>query len=35
MAAFEPGDTFNLSTPEDVAEFENLYRRPCRKGPQV
>ena len=35
MAAFEPGDTFNFSNPEDVAEFENLYRRPCRKGPQV
>ena len=34
MAAFEPGDTFDFRNPEDVTEFENLYRRPCRKGMQ-
>jgi hypothetical protein len=33
--ALEPGDTFDFSNPSDVAEFEKLYRRPCRKGPQA
>jgi hypothetical protein len=27
MALFEPGDTFDLSNPDDVAKFEKLYRR--------
>jgi hypothetical protein len=27
MAAFEPGDTFDFSNPEDIAEFDRLYRR--------
>jgi hypothetical protein len=27
MAAFEPGDTFDFSNPEDSAEFEKLYPR--------
>jgi hypothetical protein len=35
MAAFEPEDVFDFSNPSDVAEFERLYRRPCRKGPRA
>jgi hypothetical protein len=31
-AAFEPGDTFDFSNPEDVAEYERLYRRPSRSS---
>jgi hypothetical protein len=27
MAAFDPGDVFDLSNPDDVAEFKKLYRR--------
>jgi hypothetical protein len=27
MVAFEPGDTFDFSNPDDMAEFEKLYRR--------
>jgi hypothetical protein len=26
MAAFDPGDVFDLSNPDDVAEFKKLYR---------
>jgi hypothetical protein len=35
MAAFDSEDVFDFSNPDDVAEFGNLYRRPCRKGPQA
>ena len=35
MAAFDSEDVFDFASPDDVAAFENLYRRPCRKGPQV
>jgi len=27
MAAFEPGDVFDLSNPDDLADFNQLYRR--------
>ena len=27
MAACEPGNTFDFSTPDDVAKFNKLYRR--------
>jgi hypothetical protein len=27
MAAFDPGDVFDFSNPDDVAEFKKLYRR--------
>jgi hypothetical protein len=34
MAAFDSDDVFDFANPEDVTAYENLYRRPCRKGPQ-
>ena len=34
MAAFDPEDVFDFANPDDAEAFENLYRRPCRKGPQ-
>ena len=31
MAGFEPGDLFDFNNPNDVAEFEQLYRKPVAK----
>ena len=35
MAAFDSEDVFDFANPDDAEAFENLYRRPCRKGPQA
>jgi hypothetical protein len=29
--AFEPDDVFDFTKPDDVAEFESLYRKPGAK----
>ena len=35
MSAFDSEDVFDFANPDDVAAFANVYRRPCRKGPQA
>ena len=32
MAAFDSEDVFDFANPDGAEAFENLYRRPCRKG---